>query len=170
MIDDLAAQASQLFVSLLDLLVQRLIFNLELFVINQVKTFGQLLLLLQDFLLVGQSIPQGDILQTILMNFLILGLVGLFPLLDDLGAQLFARAAVHGVHSDRALELLELLLDLRALSLLLVELVLELTGHSIVTILRLFQVVPDLMNVSEGVEIFVLVEHLISALVMVTSV
>ena len=98
MIDDLAAQASQLFVSLLDFLVQRLIFDLELLVINQVKTFGQLLLLLQDFLLVGQSIPQGDILQTILMNFLILGLVGLFPLLDDLGAQFLASATVYSIH------------------------------------------------------------------------
>lgn len=100
MVDDLAAQAGQLLVSLLDLLVQGLVFDLELLVIDQVETFCQLLLLLQHFLLVGQSVPEGDILQTILMHLLVFGFIGLLPLFDDLGAQFLACAAMHGVHGN----------------------------------------------------------------------
>ena len=104
------------------------------------------------------------------MHLLVFGFIGLFPLLDHFGAQFLACTAVHSVHGNGALQLLELLLNLRALRLLLVELVLQLTGHPVVAILRLLQVVSDLMHVGERVEVLMLVEHLISALVVVTSV
>lgn len=103
------------------------------------------------------------------MHLLVLGLISLFPLFDHLGLQLLVQAGVHSVHGDRALELLELLLDLCALGLLLVELVLKLTGHTVVAILRLLQVIAHLMDVGEGVEILVLVKHLISVLLSLST-
>ena len=62
MVDDLTAQAGQLLVPLLDLLVQGLVLDLQLLVIDQVEAFSQLLLLLQDFLLIGQSVSKSDVL------------------------------------------------------------------------------------------------------------
>lgn len=62
---------------------------------------------------------------------------------------------------NTALELLELLLDLFALGLFLVELCLEFRCHLVVAILGFFQVEPDLMHVGKGVQVFVLV-HLLS--------
>ena len=98
MVDDLASEAGQLLVSLLNLLIKRLILNLELLVIDQVEAFSKLLFLLQYFLLVGKTISKCDVLQSILMNFLIFGFIGLFPILDGLGAQFLTSAAMHGVH------------------------------------------------------------------------
>jgi len=170
MVDDLASKTRQLLVPLLDLLVEGLIFDLELLVINEMKTFSQLLLLLQDFLLVSKSVSQSDVLETVLMHFLILGLISLLPLLDDLGTEFLARPAVDSVHRNRALQLLELLLNLRALRLLLIKFVLELASHAIVPILGLLQVVSDLMNVGKGVQVLVLVKHLIRVLLVVTVV
>ena len=170
MVDDLTAQSGQLFVPLLNLLIQRLIFNLQLLVIDQVETFCKLLLFLQYFLLIGQSISQCDVLKSILMNFLIFGLIGFLPLLDDLCTKFLARAAMHSVHGHGSLQLLELLLNLSALGLLLIELILQLARHSIIAILGLFQVVPDLVHVSEGVEVLVLVKHLVGALILITRI
>jgi len=137
-VDNLAAKTGELLVTLLDLLVKRLVLNLELLVIDQVKTFSKLLLLLQYLLLILETVPEGDVLETVLMNFLIFGFISLFPLLDNLLRKLLSSAAVHSIHSDRSLQLFELLLDFRALSLLLVQFVLKLTSHTVVTILGLF--------------------------------
>ena len=134
------------------------------------ETFSELLLLLEDLLLVGKSIAQGDVLKSVLMNLLILGLISLLPLLDDLGAKLFASPGVDSIHSDTALQLFELLLNLCALGLLLIQLVLELASHAVVPVLSLFEIVTDLMNVGKGVEVLVLVEHLVSLLLVVTVV
>ena len=118
MVDDLAAKTSQLFVSLLNFLVQSLVFDLKLLVIDQMETFSQLLLLLKDLFLICKTVSKRDILETILMYFLIFGLVSLFPFLDNFRAELLVVSAMHGVHRDTALQLLELLLDLSALRLL----------------------------------------------------
>ena len=170
MVDDLASKAGQLLVSLLNLLVESLILDLKLLVINKMKTFSQLLLLLQYLLLVSKSVSQSNILESILMHLLIFSLISLLPLLDDLGAEFLACPAVDGVHSDRSLQLLELLLNLRALRLLLIEFVLEFASHAIVPILRLLQVVSNLMDIGEGVQVLVLMKHLISVLFIVTIV
>ena len=99
MVDNLSAETGQLLVPLLNLLVERLVFNLQLLVIDQMKTFSKLLFLLQYFLLVGETVSERDVLQSILMNFLIFGLVGFFPLFDDLCAELLSSATVNRVHS-----------------------------------------------------------------------
>ena len=147
MVNDFGSETRQLLISLFNLLVESLVLDFELLVVDQVETLSELFLLLKHFLLVGKSVPQGDVLETILMNLLILGFIGFFPVFDDLGAELFTSAAVDGVHGNRTLELLELLLNLCALRLLLVQLVLEFTSHTIVTVLSFFQVVSDLMHV-----------------------
>jgi len=109
-------------------------------------------------------------LKPVLMHLLILGFIGLFPLLDDLGAELLTCAAMHSVHGDTSLQLLELLLNLSALRLLFIQLVLQLACHTVVTILRLLQIVADLMHVGQRVEVLVLMQHLVCALFVVTVV
>ena len=99
MVDNLATEPGQLLVPLLNLLVESLVFNLQLLIIDQVKTFSKLLFLLQYFLLIGETVSKRDVLQSILMNFLIFGLVGFLPLLDDLGAELLSSATMHSIHS-----------------------------------------------------------------------
>ena len=137
LVDDLSSQTGQLLVSLFDFFVESLILNLQLFIVNQVQTLGKLLFFLQDFLLVSQSIPQSDVLKTVLMDLLILGLISVLPLLDNLGVKFFTSTAVDSVHCHTSLKLLELLLNLSAFCLLLVKLVLELTSHAIVSVLSL---------------------------------
>ena len=170
LVDDLAAKTGQLLVPLLNLLVKGLVLDLELLVIDQVETFRELLLFLQDFLLVGQTVPQSDVLKTILVDLLILRFVSILPVFDDLGAEFLASSAVNGVHGHTALQLLELLLNLGALSLLLVEFALEFASHAVVPILSLLQVVADLVHVGQRVQILVLVEHLVTLLFVVTGV
>ena len=170
MVDDLSSQAGQLLVSLFDLLVKSLVLNLELFVIDQVETLSELFLLLEDLLLVGQTVSQSDVLQTVLMDLLIFSLVGFLPFFNNLGAELLASTTVDSVHGHTALELLELLLDLSAFGLLLVKFVLELAGHAVVSVLSLLQVVADLMHVSQSVQVLVLVKHLIALFFVVAGV
>ena len=81
------------------------------------------------------------------MDLLVFGLIGLFPLLDHLRLQFLVKTSMYGVHGDRALELLELLLNLSALCLLFIQFVLQFACHAVVTILSLLQVVAHLMHV-----------------------
>ena len=62
------------------------------------------------------------------------------------------------------------MLNFLALSLLLVELSLELASHSVVAILGFLEVEPDLVDVSKGVQILVLIEKRVSLWVLFTSV
>lgn len=167
-VDNLASETSQLLVPLLDLLVKSLILDFELFIVDKMQTFSQLFFLLQHFLLVCKSVPQRNVLQTVLMDLLILGFIGFLPFFDDFGAEFLAGPAVDSVHRDRPLQLLELLLDFGTLGLLLVELILEFASHSVVPILGLLEVVSDLMHVCQRVQVLVLVKHLISVLLVVT--
>ena len=61
----------QLFISFLNLFIEGLIFNFELFKIDEMETISKLLLLFQDLLLVRKSISQSDVLETILMDLLV---------------------------------------------------------------------------------------------------
>jgi len=163
---DLESQFVEILITLLDLLVKGLVLNLQLLVIDQMETFSELLLSAEDLLLVGKSVSEGDVLKSVLMNFLVLGLVVLFPVLDHLDAKLLTSSAEHGVLSDTSLQLLELMLDFLALLLFLIELVLEFGRHTVVTILCLLQVESDLMDVGESVEVFVLMEELVLTLLI----
>ena len=82
---DFVSQFVQVFITFFDLLVQGLIFNLKLLVINQMETISELFPSAEDLLLVCEPISKSNVLETILMNFLVLGLVMLFPIFDHLG-------------------------------------------------------------------------------------
>lgn len=121
-IRDLLTQFVQLFVSLLNFLVERLIFDLELLKVDQVKTISKLLFLLEYFFLVGEAVSQGDVLQSELIHLLILLELTLLLHSDVVLGNLLTRTTVDGILSDATLEILELGLNLFALSLLLIEL------------------------------------------------
>ena len=125
------------------------------------ETVCELLLSAEDLLLICKSVSESDVLKPVLMYFLIFCLVVLFPVLDHLGTQLLSSPAENSILSDTSLQLLELMFNFLAFLLLLVELVLQFRGHPIVTILSLFQVESDLMDISECVEILVLMKELV---------
>jgi len=145
---DLPGKLGQLFVTLLNLLVKRLVLDLKLFEINQVESISQLLFFLEDLLAVSQLIAELNVLQAVLMHFRILGFVSSFPVVDHTGAQGFVGATEDSILGNGTLQLFELMLDLFALSLLLVKLGLKFRGHSVVTLLGLFEVKSNLMDVS----------------------
>ena len=148
-------------VSFLNLLVQGLILNLQLLVIDQVKTISQLFLLTENFLLVSKLIPQGNILESVLVDLLVFSFISFLPLLDHLKWKFLSGSGVLSVHGYTLFQLLKLLLNLHAFLLFLIEFVLEFTSHTIVSLLCLLQVVTDLMDICKSVEILVLVEHLV---------
>lgn len=69
---DFLLEFVQLFVPLLDLLVQSLVFDLQLLKINQMKAVSKLLLFLVNLVEVVMSIAKRNVLQTVLMDILIL--------------------------------------------------------------------------------------------------
>jgi hypothetical protein len=79
------SQLAKLIIALLYFLVQRLIFDFQLFKIDQVQPVGKLLLFAQHLLLVLQTVPKRDVLQPVLVDLLVLCCVGFFPLFDLLG-------------------------------------------------------------------------------------
>lgn len=121
---DLVSELVEVFIALLDLLIQSLVFNLQLLVINQMETVCELLLSAEDLLLICKSVSESDVLKPVLMYFLIFCLVVLFPVLDHLGTQLLSSPAENSILSDTSLQLLELMFNFLAFLLLLVELVL----------------------------------------------
>ena len=88
------AQLGKLVVSFLDLLIEGLIFDFQLFKIDEMEPISKLLLLAQDLLLVLQPVAQCNVLQAVLVHLLVLGVFGFLPFLDCYGRQLLAVAAV----------------------------------------------------------------------------
>lgn len=81
-VSDLLSEFVQLFVTFFDLLIQGLILDLQLLEINQVKAISKLLLLLVLFVQVFVSITQRDVLETVLVDFLVLETFMDLPLFD----------------------------------------------------------------------------------------
>ena len=125
-VDDLAQELLELFVSFFDLFVESLVLNLQLLEIDDVEAVSQLLFLLEDLLLVGETVAQGDVLQAVLVDFLVVRRLRLLPLVKRLLLDFLAGTGEDGVLSDTSLQLFELLLDLVAFGLLLVQLRLQL--------------------------------------------
>jgi len=69
--DNFLAKFMKLVVTLFDFIVQGLVFDFKLLEIDQVETVGKLVLLLDDFLLIGKTVAQRDILESILMDLLV---------------------------------------------------------------------------------------------------
>ena len=85
------------------------------------ETISQLLLLFQDFFLISQLISEGDILQSILMHLLILQRLTLLPLIPLFWGNNLSGPGEDSIRRNRPLQLFELLFDLMALSLFLIE-------------------------------------------------
>ena len=111
------------------------------------KTISELLSPAEYLFLVSKPIPEGNVLEAVLVNLLILSLVMLFPVFDHFCAQFLASSTEDSVLGYAALELFKLVLDLLALLLFFVEFVLQLACHAVVPILSLFEVESDLVNV-----------------------
>lgn len=103
------------------------------------------------------------------MHFLVTSSIVLFPVLDDLRAQLFARSAVDSILSNTAFEFFELMFNFLTLCLFFVKFCLQLTSHTVIAILCFFQVKTDLMHVGKSVEILVLVKQLVILLVLIAT-
>lgn len=69
---DLLSQLMELLVSLLNFFIQSLVLNLQLLEINKMKTISELFLFLENLFFISELVSKGDILKTILMDFLIL--------------------------------------------------------------------------------------------------
>jgi hypothetical protein len=157
---DLLAQLVKFFVSLFDLLVECLVFDLELFEVDEVEAVGELLLLLEDLLLVGEAVPQGDVLEAELVHLLVLLELALLLHPDVVRLDLLACATVDCVLGDTTLQFLELGLNFLALCLLLIQLSLKLSSHLIVAVLCLLEIKADLMHVSQCIKVFMFI-HLL---------
>ena len=107
----------------------------------------QLLLLAQNLLLVLKTVSKRDILKSVLVDLLILGGIRVLPLFNLLWRQFFAIPAVDRILSHWAFQLFELVLNFLTLCLFLIEFGLELACHSIVSVLSVFQVKTDLMDI-----------------------
>lgn len=79
---DLLLQLVEFLITLLDLFVQSLVFDLQLLEVDQVQAIRQLLLLLVHLLKVIVAIPQRNVLQAVLMHLLVFDLLMLLPVID----------------------------------------------------------------------------------------
>lgn len=125
------------------------------------KTVSQLFFLLQNFLLVGESVSEGDVLKAELIDLFVLLEFGLLLLLNKFRLDFLACAGIYGVLCDTSLEFLELSLNLFTLGLFFIKFSLKLSGHLVVAVLCLFEVETDLMHVGQRVQVLVLI-HLLS--------
>jgi len=80
-----------------------LILNLELLEVNQVEPISQLLLFLKNLFKISVSIAQSDILETVLVDFLVFFSFYTFPVLNYFSIQLSASAAEDCVLGNTAL-------------------------------------------------------------------
>jgi len=169
-VGDLLAELVQFLITLLDLLVEGLVLDLELLEIDQVKTVSQLLLLLVDLVEVLVAIAQRNVLETVLVNFTVLQTLVDLPSLDHRLLQFLAGAGENGVLGNGVLQSFELSLDFLALALLLIEFGLKLRSHLIVAILSFLQIKANLMHIGQSVKVLMLVKHSLALLFIVTVV
>jgi len=156
---DFVRKLGQLLIPLFNFLIKRLILDFELLKINKMESISQLFFLLKDFLTVSKLVPQLDVLKSILMYLRVLGIVRSLPIVNTAGWQGFSVATEHGILGNRALQLFKLVLNLLTLGLLLIELSLEFRSHPVIALLGLLEVESYLVDVSQSVEVLMLVEE-----------
>ena len=155
------------FVSFLDFLIQSLILNLELLEVYQVESVSKLLLLLEYLLKICVSITKSNVLEAILMHFLIFFSFYTFPVFNYFGIQFSTSTAEDCVLGNATLELLKLVFNFFALSLFFVKFSLELASHAVVAILGFFKIETNLVNICKCVKVLMLIEHLFRLFVKV---
>lgn len=115
------------------------------------ETVSELLFLFVDFVEVVVSVAERDILQTVLVHFLVFECFVLLPLINHRLLQFLAGAGEDGVLSNGVFKSFELRFNLLTLRLFLIEFGLEFRRHLIVTVLCFFQIESHLMHISECV-------------------
>mmetsp|Transcript_30772 Transcript_30772/g.88880 ORF Transcript_30772/g.88880 Transcript_30772/m.88880 type:complete len:263 (-) Transcript_30772:276-1064(-) len=126
----LLPQLVQFLVSLFDLLVERLVLDLQLLEIDDVQVLRELVLLPQRLLQLRKPVLQRDVRATHLLHLGVLVQLELFDLLDDFVLDFLSVARVLGVPSYLPLELLERVPTLDGFLAFRLELVLQLLAHS----------------------------------------
>ena len=121
------------------------------------KSISKLLLFLEDFFEIGMTIAKRDVLQTVLMHFLVLLSLYSFPVFDYFSIQFSASSTEYSILGNATLKFLKLMFNFFAFSLLLIKFGLEFAGHTVVAVLGFFEVKPNLMNICKSVKIFVLI-------------
>ena len=154
---DLGSKLVELLISFFDFFIKSLVFDFQLLEIDQMESVCQLLLLLQDFLLVGESVSQSDVLKSVLMHFLIFELLRLFPFIECFLGNGLASSGEHSIFSHTSLQLFELLLDFVTFSLFFIQFSLKFRSHFVVTVLSLFKIDSHLMNIRKSVQVLVLI-------------
>lgn len=95
----------------------------------------ELLLLLEDFLVLGKGVPGSEDLESEVLKFLGYFCLPILPLLDLVGLDGLLGTAVGGLLGYFPLQLLEGTANVVTLGLLFSKFVLKLKGHLVVTIL-----------------------------------
>jgi len=156
---DFVRKLGQLLIPLFNFLIKRLILDLKLLKVDQMESISQLFFLLKDLLTVSELVPQLNVLKSVLMYFRVLGVVCSLPIVNAAGRQRLTISTEHCILGHRALQLFKLVLNLLTLGLLFIELSLEFRSHSVVALLCLLEVESYLVDVSQSVEVLMLVEE-----------
>lgn len=93
------------------------------------------------------TISQGDVLQTILMNFLVFSSLVFFPVLNHFSVEFTTSSTKNCILSYTTLKFFKLVLNFLTFRLFFVKFSLQLTRHAIISVLSLFKIESHLMNV-----------------------
>jgi hypothetical protein len=96
---NLVSQLGQLLIPLFNFLIESLVFNLELFKVDQVKAISQLLFLFEDLFTVSKLVAKLNVLKSILVHFSVLSIVGCLPIVNATSRKSFTSPTKHGVLS-----------------------------------------------------------------------
>jgi len=103
------------------------------------------------------TVAQSNILKAVLVHLLVFFSFDSLPVFDHFSVQFPACSTEDCVLRDATFEFFKLMLDFFALGLLLIKFCLKLARHSVVSILRFFQIETYLVNICECIEVLVLV-------------
>lgn len=129
------------------------------------QAFSQLLLLLEDLLVLVEGVPSPQNLQPQVLQLLRDPGLSLFPLFNFVRLDRLIRPAVGGLPGHFSLQVLESRSDLVAFGLFLVQLVLQLYRHPVVSVLGLLQLDSRLVHLCQDVQILVLIHRGLPCLV-----
>lgn len=128
----------QIFISLFDFFIQRLVLDLELLEVNQMQALSQFLLLLEYLLVLDQCISQTEDVQAQLLQYFALFDFLLLPVLDLFLADGLVISAVLRFSGHLLLQFHKRSLDISALLLFFIQFCLELFCHLVIPVLRVF--------------------------------
>lgn len=129
------------------------------------KAFSKLLFLLQYLLILGECVSGSQNLKPQILQLLCYFSLPIFPFLDLLLLDRLLRSTIGCLFSDFPLKLLKGSSNIITFRLLLIEFVLKLERHLIVSILSLLQLNSSLMDLGKNVEVFVFIHGCLVSLI-----